>query len=146
MSSSITSEAERKMLDAMFGAQSVPANYYLGLSTTQPAEDGTGVSEPTIGVNGYARVDVPNTLAVSSFLAAVSGDPSTKKNNGPLTFPTASGDWSGGTDFQWVVVWDHATNTGAAGVMAYVEMTVPKPVLDLDIFTVPDQELNFTLD
>ena len=146
MSSSITSEAERMMLDAMFGAQSVPANYYMGLSTTQPTEAGGNVTEPTIGVDGYARVAIPNTIAVSSFLAAIAGDPSTKKNDGSLAFPTATADWAGGGNFGWVVLFDHATNTAAINAMAYVELTTPTPVTNGNIFTVPDQELNFTLD
>jgi len=146
MSSSITTQGEKLMLDAMFGAQAVPANYYIGLSTTQPLEAGTSVTEPTIGVNGYARIAVPNGIGAGSFLAAVGGDPSSKKNDGVLAFPTATGDWASAADFGWVVVFDHATATTAINVIAYVQLTSTRKVLNTETFVIPDQELNFTLD
>lgn len=37
----------------------LPATYYLALSTTEPFEDGTGVTEPEAS-SGYARIAVAN--------------------------------------------------------------------------------------
>lgn len=39
----------------------VPKDYYVGLSSTTPQMDGTGVTEPTADT-GYARVNVDNTI------------------------------------------------------------------------------------
>ena len=48
--------------DTLFGrtGTTIPATYWIGLSTTTPNVDGTGITEvPTAGT-GYARVQLPN--------------------------------------------------------------------------------------
>lgn len=39
---------------------SPPSNYYLGLSSVLPENDGTGWTEPTLGSNGYNRSSIAN--------------------------------------------------------------------------------------
>jgi len=215
MASSLTTEAEKLMLDAMFGSQSVPATYYLGVSSTQPTEAGGNVTEPATsgaitafadagggqvtvtsaghglsngnsvtisgttnydgvytisnvatdtfeitatwvsddatgqwlhGLGGYARVAITNGIGAGQFLAAVGGDPSSKKNNGAKTFPQATADWLAGADITHILVWDDPTATAAVNLMAFIELTTARPILQNDTFSVPDQELNFTLD
>jgi hypothetical protein len=85
----------RKMIIAnhQFGNSAstpTPTNWYLGLSTTTPAEDGTGFSEP-VG-NNYSRVLVPNTTASWDSAAPNSGIV-TKANKIAFTFPVPSGNW-----------------------------------------------------
>ncbi len=80
-------EIERAMLDHVFSdpAYTPPATWYLCLSTTTPADDGTNFTEP--GVGGYARI--PTTA--SDWAAAIGATPATKANSSPLTFPPSSG-------------------------------------------------------
>jgi hypothetical protein len=83
------------VLDVLFGGASTiaPSTWYVGLSTTTPANDGTGVTEPS--GNGYARVGV--TKNSTSFPAASSRQIS---NGTTITFPTASGSgWGTVTHF-----------------------------------------------
>lgn len=57
---SVSAYASNKILDRNFGGTSftVPTTYYIGLSTTAPAFDGTGITEPSGGA--YARVAMVN--------------------------------------------------------------------------------------
>lgn len=56
----LTDYAVTQILDYYFGSvDSLPTSWYLGLSTTTINADGTGITEPS-GVDGYARVEIPN--------------------------------------------------------------------------------------
>lgn len=74
----------------------IPATYYIGLSSTTPAIDGTNVTEPSGG--GYARV---------AFNASMS-EPTNGviTNETTVTFPKSTADWGVMTHF---VVYDAAT-------------------------------------
>lgn len=83
-----TDYLEDELLDHIFGAAAwtAPATLHIGLSTTEIADDGTGITEP-VGM-GYARVSVAND--------GVTWDLSSggmKQNDIALTFPQATGDW-----------------------------------------------------
>lgn len=91
-------DQERLSADLHFGAGAVviatvtyvPATWYLGLSTTQPNDDGTGFTEP-VGFN-YGRVAAANNG--TTFPAATTvGGVTTKRNGAALTFPVPSGLW-----------------------------------------------------
>jgi hypothetical protein len=85
-----TSARERAIADWLFGS-GTPATWYLGLSTTSPADDGTGFSEP-VGF-AYNRVAIPNT-AVSWAAAITASDGTTRKENAAkFTFPNPTGSW-----------------------------------------------------
>lgn len=80
---------ERAVLDMLFGSGN-PTTWWLGLSTTQPNDDGTGFTEP-VGA-GYARVTVTNNATNFPPATTVAGE--TKKANGTkLTFPNPTGNW-----------------------------------------------------
>lgn len=91
---SFTDFLEKELLDHVFGGNTAgnvytpPATLYVGLSTTAPQEDGTGITEPSGG--NYARVSVANT---STNWSAATGNPSTKSNAQPVTFPQANASW-----------------------------------------------------
>ena len=68
-----------------------PANIYVGLSTADPLDDGSGLAEPSGG--GYARVLWSNWTTPAD--RAVS-------NNGSIVFPKASAGW--GTITHWFLV------------------------------------------
>lgn len=65
------------------GAYTAPT-CYLGLSTADPGEDASGLSEPS--GNGYARVETE----ASDWNAASSGSTT---NAADISFPAATGSW-----------------------------------------------------
>ena len=72
-------------------ACTVPTQYYLALSSTQPKNDGTGVKEPT-SASGYARIE---TTGLSQ---AQDGE---VVNEAPLRFPRI--DTAQGTIAYWAL-------------------------------------------
>lgn len=76
-----------------------PATRYVGLSTTAPNDDGTGVTEPS--GNGYARV-----LADGKFAAAAAKSAS---NNAKISFPQSTGAWASGAPLAYAVFYDAIT-------------------------------------
>lgn len=82
-----TDATERQHLDHIFGdpTYTPPGTWYLCLSTTTPADDGTNFTEP--GIGGYQRI--PTTA--SDWDAATGSAPATKSNGNPLSFPLATG-------------------------------------------------------
>jgi len=85
---------ETKILDHIFNklAYTAPANLFIGLSTADPLDGGTGLAEP-VG-NGYARV----STAAADWNSATSGAAKTDNANA-ITFPQASGSWGTVTHF-----------------------------------------------
>lgn len=84
----------------VFGSQAsptIPETYYLGLSSTTPNADGTGVTEPTGG--GYGRA------TITSFTVPTDG---TVSNAESVDFPIATADW--GSPITHYVLYDAAGN------------------------------------
>lgn len=84
---------EQLVANSQFGGGATtwaPATWYLGLSTTTPADDGTGFSEPVGGA--YARVAITNS-ATNFPPAATSAGVTTKANGAKFTFPNPTGTW-----------------------------------------------------
>lgn len=76
-----------QVMGNIFGSKkdpAIPENYYIGLSATPPAVDGTGVSEPDRTGTGYARV------LIDSFSEPVNG---VIQNTAPITFPESLAQW-----------------------------------------------------
>ena len=75
----------------------LPNTYYLGLSSTAPAVDGSGVSEP-LASSGYQRVELTNL-----------GEPvnGVISNESEISFPESSASWGTVTHF---VLYDAPTN------------------------------------
>lgn len=75
----------------------LPNKVYLGLSSTAPAVDGSGVSEPLASA-GYERVELTNL-----------GEPSNGviSNDSEVSFPESSASWGTVTHF---VLYDAPTN------------------------------------
>lgn len=89
---------KKKVIDAVYGNTAVapPSTIYHGLSTTTPAQDGTGITEPS--GNGYARVGMTNNT--TNYGGATAANPSIKDNDQPITWAAASGvGW--GTVTHW---------------------------------------------
>ena len=85
---------QRKMLYYTFVTSGVP--FYLGLSSTEPNVDGSGVTEPSAST-GYRRV------AVNSFVVPGSG--AIAYNNSSVVFPKSTDVWFDGNNpaTHWVL-------------------------------------------
>lgn len=95
-------------------APSAPATVYFALSTTDPGEDGSGITEP-VG-NGYARA--AGTLAAATDLAGgVSTQPSAE-----VSFPSPTASWGTITD---VALYDASSG---GNLLAYGTLTSPQAV------------------
>lgn len=170
-----------------FGALGSAPTFYVGVSSTTPNPNGTGVTEPS--GSGYARVATTaaswnasanqdpvwaastvyslNQLIVDSngnqqkvTTAGTSGasaptwntttggtttdntvtwtnegaEPQQVTNSATLTFPAATGNWVGGSNLTYGVLYTAAT---AGTLLAYGAITVPKPVLSGDTLSIP---------
>lgn len=103
---SFSNYAEGKVLDHVFGISAyTQPSLYVALSTTDPTDAGTGITEPS--GDGYARV------AHSGW--SRSGD--TVSNSSEVTFPQATASWGTITHF---AVFDALTggNMVAHGALA----------------------------
>ena len=82
---------ENKILDHIFGKGSyTPPTIYVGLSTVDPTDDGSGLAEPS--GNGYARTQT----SASDWNAASNGS---LDNASDITFAQATGSWGTITHF-----------------------------------------------
>lgn len=171
-----------------FGALGSAPTFYVGVSSTTPNPNGTGVTEPS--GSGYARVATTaaswnasanqdpawvastpyalNALIVDSngnqqkcTTAGTSGgtapawnttlggttsdgatlvwtnegaEPQQITNSAILTFPIATGNWVGGANLTFGVLYSAATS---GTLLAYGPITVPKPVLSGDTLSIP---------
>lgn len=87
---SISDYLENKLLDHVLkvAAFSVPTNIYIALSTADPLDDGSGLTEPSGGA--YARVQCNTWDAAASRKTA---------NTNQINFPAATGSWGEVTHF-----------------------------------------------
>jgi len=101
---------ENEILDHIFGkgSYSAPANIYVGLSTANPGDDASGLSEPSGG--SYARIET----SASDWTAASGGAIS---NSSKITFATSTATWGAIT---YVAIFDAASggNMLAYGLLA----------------------------
>lgn len=132
--------AAQALLNALFGKASAlgalasAPTLYVGLSTTAPAEDGTGVTEPAGG--GYARV----ATAAADWSTATAADPSVVTNANAVTFPQASGAWGTLTHF---VLYDAAS---AGNVLGSAALTASKSPTSGDEAAFASGSLSVSLD
>ena len=117
---------QEALLDLVFGDQAwtVPATLYVGLSSTAPAADGTGITEPSGGA--YARVAVANNTT-NWPSATVSGGSSSVSNGTAIPFPTATADW-GTVDYYFIA--DAAT---AGNVLGFTALTSSQTISTNDV-------------
>lgn len=96
-----TNNRERSIADSQFGGGVTtwaPGTWYLGLSTTQPNDDGTGFTEPVAGA--YARKSVLND-ATQFDPAITTNGITTKQNKAAITFANPTGNWGLITHYGW---------------------------------------------
>lgn len=111
----------RAILDHIFSdpPYTPPTTFYLGLSSTVPAVDGSNFTEPSTG--GYVRL----ATSASDWSGASGASPSVKANSTAFTWPVATDDWLAGAELVAFGLFD-APVAGSAVVLG--ELTVPKAV------------------
>lgn len=126
---------KNKLLEHSVGKTSftMPANIYVALSTTTPAADGTGVTEPSGG--SYARV----STSASDWATASAGSITNATN---IVFPTATADWASGVNFTHGVIYDAST---VGNVLGYGALSTAKNNLSGDTTSISASNLTITL-
>ena len=83
---------EKEVLDHIFGAGTrdftSPTNIFVGLSSTDPTDDGSGITEVISANNGYARISTGNAN-----WSPASGAVGTIQNSTELSYAQANSDW-----------------------------------------------------
>lgn len=115
----------------VFGTKTTPAipKYYIGLSTTAPNLDGTGVSEPSASA-GYARI------ALTSLSAPNNGSVS---NTAAVSFPETTAPW--GTVSHYVI---YDAKTGG-NLLIYNALSEAKVMQTSDVLTFKAGDLVLTV-
>lgn len=103
-----SSYLETMVLNSIFraGTWTDPVHLYYGLSSTAPTDNtGAGITEPTIGTNGYARAQLDG--ASGNYAApSASGTGEGSSNSAAITWPTSTGAWLSGSTLLWGFVSD----------------------------------------
>ena len=129
---SFTNYWENEILDHLFGKGNyTPPTIYVGLSTAEPNDDGSGLTEPS--GNSYARVQT----TASDWNIASGGS---LDNAGDITFPTATGSWGTITHF---ALFDAATG---GHLLAYGELNHSRAIDTSDIVQFSSGDLDISLD
>jgi hypothetical protein len=111
-----------QMVDYSFGiiAYTPDADYWIGLSSTNPGPTGSTQTEPSGG--SYARVQKTNNTTNWP-----TGNP---KSNGTIVlFPTPSANWLLGANLGWFTIWNHATLTAPINFKGSGQLSAPQPCL-----------------
>lgn len=121
----ITKNYANTILSSLF------SNAYIGLSTTTPNVDGTGVTEP-LASSGYNRVAASGASFVTSNGSIT--------NNAYLYFPEASASW--GT-ITYVCVFDG--NSSSSRLRYFGALTVPKEIETNSVPLFRPQSINISV-
>jgi hypothetical protein len=122
---------ENKILDHIFGKGSyTPPTIYVGLSTADPSDDGSGLAEPS--GNAYARAQT----SACDWNAASSGS---LDNAGNITFTQATGNWGTITHF---ALFDAAT---AGNMLTYGALSESKAIGESDTARFEAGDLDISL-
>ena len=108
----------------------LPKTYYIGLSTSAPAINGTGVNEPSTDA-GYARVKL------SSLGEPVDG---VVTNSQAINFNESTASWGTITHF---VIYDSAT-VGEGNLLMYGTLSTPRSVETATIMTIKEGYLSLS--
>lgn len=100
----------------------IPAQYYIGLSSSTPAIDGTGVTEPGAG-SGYQRLLLSNLSEPANGVVA---------NTQDINFDESTANWGTITHY---VIYDSPT-TGDGNLLMYGELSTPRSVETATIMTI----------
>jgi hypothetical protein len=129
--SGMSNYLSNEILDHVFGngAFTPPTNLYVGFSTADPTDDGSGISEPS--GNNYARVNH------NAWDIAVGG---ASENSGVILFPVPSGNW-GTITFNFI-----SDDPSAGNILFYGALQDEQAPDDGDTVQYSDGDLDITLD
>jgi len=123
---------ENKILDHVFGKSTyTPPTIYVALSTADPTDDGSGLSEPS--GSGYAR----EQTSVSDWDTAFGG---ALDNTNDITFSEATGSWGTITHFALI---DAASG---GNVLAYGALSQSRTIGSGDTAKFAAGDLDVSLD
>jgi hypothetical protein len=123
---------ENEILDHLFGKGSyTPPTIHVGLSTADPGDSGTGLSEPS--GDGYARV----STAAADWNSASGGS---LDNANVIEFPQATGSWGTITHF---ALFDASTG---GNMLAHGSLTQSKMIASGDTARFAAGDLDVSLD
>jgi len=123
---------ENEILDHVFGKGSyTPPTIYVALSTAEPGDDGSALSEPS--GNGYAR----QSTSASDWNAAAGG---ALDNANEITFAEATGDWGTMTHF---ALMDAASG---GNLLAHGALSASKSIGSGDTANIAAGDLDVSLD
>jgi len=123
---------EDKILDHIFDkAIYTPPTIYVGLSTSDPQDDGSGLAEPA--GNAYARVQTSS----ADWNVASGG---TVQNANDITFAKATGDWG---DVAYFALFDASTN---GHMLAHGALSQTMAIGSSDTARFTAGQLNISLD
>jgi len=129
---------ENMILQHRFNIQSwVTTDLYVGLSSSDPLDDSSGVSEPTTG-KGYARVKTTDGSSTSWQVVDATG--TTVDNSVQIEFPAATEDWG---DLAYGVL--YSGSTSGSSVLASGSLTTSKSIASGDIARFSAGSMNFGL-
>jgi hypothetical protein len=129
MAKGLGKRIHKELLDYIFNGTSMtaaPSNIYISLHTADPGSDGQTSNEAT--GSGYAR----KSTAASDWAAATDNDPSLMTNSNAITFATATGDWSSGTNFTHAGFWSSLSGTSESDFLGRIQLTTPTAVTNGD--------------
>lgn len=122
-----------QIMGNVFGSKkelALPQAYYLGLSATDPAIDGTGATEPEKTGTGYARVPI------SCFSAPANG---AIHNTASLAFPESLAPWGVMTNY---VIYDAAEG---GNLLVFDRLSVSRTVEVNTVVAIKPESLSITL-
>ena len=108
----------------------LPAEYYIGLSTTAPSVNGTNVTEPSTSA-GYSRVKLTNLSEPATGVVT---------NSQAINFEESTASWGTVTHF---VIYDSAS-VGKGNLLMYGQLSTPRSVEASTIMTIKEGYLNLS--
>jgi len=113
---------------------SLPSNYYIGLSSTAPSEDGLNVTEPSFSGTGYARVRLSSLTTPNAGVIT---------NNSQIQFPESTANWfSASNPAIYYVIFDSATG---GNLLMYEQLTTSRIIEINTIATIKANSLYLQL-
>lgn len=116
----------------------IPANSFVGLSTTTIADDGSNITEPVGG--SYARVSYARTVPNWTDNAETGVGPRSFENANDVAFAQATANWNVVTD------WFIATTVGGSDILFYGTLDAARNILTNDTFKILAGNLTITAD
>lgn len=112
----------------------LPTNYYIGLSSTAPTEEGGNVTEPSSSGTGYTRVQLSSLTTPENGVIT---------NSAAISFPESLADWfSASSPAQYYVIYDAQSG---GNLLMYNQLTTSRVIETNTIATIKASSLYLQL-